>query len=119
MSFSGDTIVTLSHVISAKSQFGYFEMCLIWKTRTFAEFFGIPEPIGSCDLGLFGILGVFDTCDLRLFSWDIGSHLALRVHAIISAMCVFVSVKCIHNFSTCSTCLDASAVPCLALVESV
>ena len=45
--------VTLSHEISVKSHFGYFEMCTILKTRAPADY--------------FSILGLIDCFDLRLF----------------------------------------------------
>ena len=45
-------------------------MCIIMKTRAPADYFGILGLINSCDLRLFGILGLIGSCDLRLVSWE-------------------------------------------------
>ena len=59
--------MTLSHEIRVKLQFRYFEMCIILKTIAPADYFGILGLINSCDLRLFGILGLISIYDLRLF----------------------------------------------------
>ena len=73
--------MTLSHEISVKSHFGYFEMYTIFKTRGPADY--------------FGTLGLIDSFDLRLVPWErvtfhpgtIGSSMAFSITGTNQAIC--------------------------------